>query len=233
ADLRLAAQSNSPQVRLLGLFVRERVLRGPSHVDVLDAAVTPDTAVIDIPTVQLISWVIIRSALFQTASQASVPGDSIFLVDYHPQPAAQLGPEIHCSDLPGAGSTPAAWHNFWINKVGGGLQLPGMTKEMALPSFVELVVGKMATGTADRIEKVTKLSGKMLGFLKVLTSAISLILQLQAMEIDANMEPISFVLKDRRDSATLARNLGQYSYYTTIFSNGDGSEVLGIWRLAF
>lgn len=189
ADLRTAAQSKVPLVRLMGQFVRQRILRGPAHVDILDAAVTPDTAVIDLPTVQLISWVIIRSALFRAASQASVPGDSITLMDYHPRPAAQLGPEIHCSDLPGAGSTAAAWHNFWINKVGGGLQLPGMTDEMALPSFVELVVGKVTTGTADKIEKITKLSGKMLGYANVITSAISLMLQLQAMEIGVTMEP--------------------------------------------
>jgi hypothetical protein len=192
-DLRKAAQSNTSQVRLMGLFVRERILRGPSRVDILDAAVTPDTAVIDIPTVQLISWVIVRSALFQVASQASVPGDTITYVDYHSRPAAQLGSQINCSDLPGAGSTPVAWHNWFINKAGGGFQLPGMTDEMAFPSMVERVVGKVASGSEKQIERLTKLSGKMLGFLNVITSAISLILQLQAMEIDVRMDPMPLV----------------------------------------
>ena len=222
-DLRLAAQSNDPHVRLMGQFVRERVLRGPSHVDILDDAVTPDTAVIDIPTVQLISWIIIRSALFQVASQASVPGEPITYVDYHPRPAAQLGPQINCNDLPGAGSDAVAWHKWIINKVGGGLQLPGMTDEMALPSFVELVVGKVATGTADKIEKITKLSGKMLGFLNVITSAISLILQLQAMEIDVTMEPNPLVrthYTSNGNEATIALRL-----YTDPKGRPDGDEL--------
>ncbi|HCC79262.1 MAG: hypothetical protein A2X25_15545 [Chloroflexi bacterium GWB2_49_20] len=223
-DLRLAAQSNDPQVRLMGLFVRERILRGPSHVDILDASVTPDTAVVDIPSVQLISWVIIRSALFQAASQASVPGGSITLVDYQPRSVAQLGPQINCSDLPGAGSTPVAWHNWIINKVGGGFQLPGMTDEMAFPSFVESIVGKVVnSGSADRIEKITKLSGKMLGFLNVITSAISLILQLQAMEIDVRMDPMPLVrthYTSNNNEATIELEL-----YTDPKGRPDGDEL--------
>jgi hypothetical protein len=223
-DLRLAAQSNEPRVRLLGLFVRERILRGPSHVDILEAAVTPDTAVIDIPTVQLISWIIIRNALFQAASQASVPGAPITYVDYHPRPAAQdLGPQISCSDLPGAGSDAVAWHNWILNKVGGGLQLPGMTDEMALPSFVELVVGKVATGTAERIENITKLSGKLLGYANVITSAISLILQLQAMEVDATMEPPTLIRTHKTsdgEQGTIALRL-----YSDPKGRPDGDEL--------
>jgi hypothetical protein len=192
ADLRLAAQSNSPQVRLMGLFVRERILRGPAHVDILDAAVTPDTPVIDLPTVQLISWLIIRSALFQAASQASLPGDGLGLVDYHPQPAEQLGPQAYCSDLPGAGSTPVAIANWVINKIGGGFQLPGMQK--AFPSLVERVFGKVLTrGSEKQIEEMVKLSGQVLGFANMITSAITAIMQFMALSINPSQSPESLI----------------------------------------
>lgn len=70
-DLRDAAQSDDPQLRLLGLFVRERVLRGPSHLDLLDPSTTPISATIDLPTVQMLAWVAIRSDIVQTAPVAS------------------------------------------------------------------------------------------------------------------------------------------------------------------
>ena len=223
-DLRLAAQSTDPQVRLTGLFVRERILRGPSHVDILDTAVSADTAMIDVPTVQLISWVIIRSVLFQATSQAFVPGESITLVDYQLRSASQLGPQINCSDLPGAGSTPVAWHNWVINKVGGGFQLPGMTDKMAFPSFVEMVVGKAAnSGSAERMETITKLSGKMVGFANVITSAISLILQLQAMEVNLHMEPEKLIrthYTSNGNNGTIAMNL-----YTDPKDRPNGNEL--------
>ena len=222
--LRQAAQSNNPQVRLLGLFVRERILRGPSHVDIMDASITPDTAVIDMPTVQLISWVIIRNVLFLTGSQASVPGDSITMIDYQPRSTSQLGPSIRCSELPGAGSTPVAWHNWIINKIGGGFQLPGMTDEMAFKPFVEIVAEKLATsGSVERMEKIVKVSGKMLGFLNVITSALSLILQLQAMEIDVRMDPTPLIrthYTSNGNEATVELEL-----YTDPKGRPDGDEL--------
>jgi len=66
-DIRLAAQSAVPQVRLLGQFVRERVLRGSSHADLLDPKSTPDNVVIDLSTVQLLEWIVMREALFDSA----------------------------------------------------------------------------------------------------------------------------------------------------------------------
>jgi hypothetical protein len=68
-DLRGAALSDDPQVRLLGLFVRERVLRGPTHMDLSDPATTPISATIDLPTVQLLGWVAIRGYVIQAAQQ--------------------------------------------------------------------------------------------------------------------------------------------------------------------
>jgi hypothetical protein len=51
----------------------------------------------------------------------------------------------------------------------------------------------VANGTAERIENITKLSGTLLGYANVITSAISLILQLQAMQVAANMEPMPLI----------------------------------------
>src|SRR5947209_3778836 len=64
-DLRAAMKSSDPQVRLLGMFVRERIKRWPSHLDIQDASVTPEQAIIDLPTIHLIMWIVARAQLFQ------------------------------------------------------------------------------------------------------------------------------------------------------------------------
>src|ERR1035437_4085165 len=67
-DLRLAVKSSDPQVRLMGMFIRERIKRWPSRLDIQDAAATPEKAIIDLPTLQMIVWILTRAALFQAAS---------------------------------------------------------------------------------------------------------------------------------------------------------------------
>src|SRR6266404_9210911 len=69
-DLRFAIKSSDPQVRLMGMFVRERIKRWPSHLDIADASVTPEKAIVDLPTLQMIVWIVTRAAIFQAASSS-------------------------------------------------------------------------------------------------------------------------------------------------------------------
>src|SRR5258706_5215075 len=69
-DLRLAIKSSDPQVRLMGMFVRERIKRWPSRLDIQDAAATPEKAIIDLPTLQMIMWIVARGAILQAAASS-------------------------------------------------------------------------------------------------------------------------------------------------------------------
>ncbi len=226
-DLRLAAQSDDPQVRLMGLFVRERVLRGSSHVDILDPAITPDVAMLDLATVQLLSWIILRVGLFQAVSQASVSGDSLTLVVYHPQPLqgplGQLGPQLSCSDVPGAGTDGAYWASWIANKLGGGFQLPGM--QNAFPSLVERVLSKAFEGKGEKFaERASNIGGKALGYLNVATSALSLALQYSAMEIFPYMDPNPLV-RTKHSGSPGEDGVLELQLYSVPSSIPDGDEL--------
>lgn len=184
-DLQSAAQSSDPQVRLLGQFVRERVLRGPSHVDILTPGITPEGVVIDLPTVQLIGWVAMRAALLREASPVSPSA----------RPVAAAGRVLRHSQVTRAGSAESTgttcqdlsndytgWANWLLNKFGGGLELPGMTK--ALPSFTEVIQKKL--GVNDSLIKKTS---KAAASLNLATTALTSGLQYLAMEYSAIQVP--------------------------------------------
>lgn len=190
-DLRSATQSSDPLVQLMGYFVRERILRGPSHADVLDLTADPSSDVLDLPTLQLLSWAILRAGLSAGIRQ-DMATQSINLIGYslHPnqQPAFQVEAQASCSDVPGAGSDAAYWTQWLVNKIGGGFQLPGM--QNAFPSLVERVLGKVFEGKgANAAEKASATGGKVLGYTTAATSAISLILQFEAMTVNPAEDP--------------------------------------------
>jgi hypothetical protein len=214
-DLRSTAQSNDPQVRLFGLFVRERVLRGPSHLDLLDAATSPISATVDLPTVQLLGWVAIRGTFIQAAQQVSerpVSGAVASNVPFKwpvlpllavPAPLAvalQAGGGLPSLNAISASSTlqqqaaqPTCsamfgdedvtyWVNWVANKLGGGLQLPGM--QNGLPGLIQLIqkqLGEPASvikGTSDR-----------LGWASAFTAAMTLAMQLSSVDVAGYEEP--------------------------------------------
>lgn len=183
ADLISAAGSEDPQVRLLGQFVRERVLRGPSHVDILTPDITAEEVVIDLPTVQLINWVAMRGVLFQegqvaaAARPASAGRVSPKNLIQRAQAAESAG--TTCQDL---SNNYTGWANWLLNKFGGGLELPGMTE--ALPSFTGLIQKKLGD-SAELIEK----TGKIIGYLNLGTTAITAGLQYLAMEYKGTQSP--------------------------------------------
>jgi hypothetical protein len=190
-DLRLAAHSAQPQVRLLGQFVRERLRRWPAHVDLLDPAVKPEQAVIDLPSLQLVAWVIFRTALFQSASVGAVPG-GVALAAYALmpplRPARQERFQVNCASLPGAGTDAAFWTNWIINKLGGGFQLPGMKE--AFPGVVQrLVTRQMAGRGQDAAEKAASLTSQGLAWLNLVTAGMSLLMQVAVLEINPRQVP--------------------------------------------
>ena len=189
-DLRLAIQSSDPQVRLMGMFVRERIKRGPSHLDIDDASVTPEKAIVDLPTLQMIVWLVTRGAIFQAAASAKTTAENnrpaVFRMAMFQ--ASTSGPAARppCSEIAGdADST--YWTNWVMNKaLGGGVQLPGMSK--AFTSVIEKwqKVGEVSTKLIDKTAStITKLNAA--------SALLSFLLQLAAMEIEPRQTPAPMI----------------------------------------
>ena len=188
-DLRQALQSQDLQVRLMGLFIRERVLRGSSHIDISDAAATPETVVIDVPTLQLLAWLMMRSALFVASRQAAEPG-TLALVNFHAQPLMkspeQALTELNCSDLPGADSDLAAWQIWTTNNLATGFQFPGMEK--AFPGFLEFLLNKVL-GHASGPKEIVGVTMTTVSWISSVVAAVSFLMQLQSLEIRHSQDP--------------------------------------------
>ena len=126
ADLRADAASADPQVALFGNFVAERARHtGPGN-DLLDPAATADVVYVDVATAQLISWVALRGfATVAAAGNTSIMGFRSLAV-----PAKRsLRADIPCGEIMGS-ETMTFWTNFIANKIGSGLELPGMSSAM-------------------------------------------------------------------------------------------------------
>ncbi|MFY9557065.1 MAG: hypothetical protein WAV47_20330, partial [Blastocatellia bacterium] len=190
-DLRLAVQSSDSQVRLMGMFVRERIKRWPSRLDIENAGVTPEKAIIDLPTVQMIGWIVMRGALFQAAAKTgksigAIRDPAAFSMALFQNSAGIPPSQRPCSEKMGD-SDSTYWTNWLMNKgIGGGVQLPGMTK--ALPSLLEKMQKVLEVPT-KLIEKTTAVTTK----LNLFSVAISFLLQLAAMEIEPRQVPAPMV----------------------------------------
>jgi hypothetical protein len=225
-DLRLALKSSDPQVRLMGMFVRERIKRWPSHLDIQDASVTPEKAIIDLPTLQMIVWIVTRGALFQAASssgkttgtirESAVFGMAMFQ-------ASTGGPAARppCSETMGdADST--YWTNWLMNKaLGGGVQLPGMSKPFT--SLIEKFqkIGEVPTKLIDKTAStITKLNAA--------SALLSFLLQLAAMEIEPRQVPAPMIrTKDTNRGKDGAIELQLYSAPGKIPNGNELSACLG------
>lgn len=225
-DLRNTLNSTDPQVRLMGNFVRERILRGPSHLDLADPLATYDQMIIDLPTVELLSWVLLREGIFQGFVQAMAFTDTTlisFKYDHDRLPMQQTSNQVSCSDIPGAGSDFSYWSQWLANKLGGGFQLPGMQE--AFPSILERVLSQVFSGKGQTfVDKANKIGGAVLGYSTAVTSAISLILQLESMTINPAEDPNPLV---RTKSSTYPGENGQLKLqlYSDPQSIPDGNEL--------
>ena len=225
-DLRLALKSTDPQVRLMGMFVRERILRWASHADIKDADLPPEKAIIDLPTLQMLGWIAMRGVLFQTAGTGgktvgALRKPAVFgLIMFQPlpdRPGGNPARQLPCSEKMGdADST--YWTNWLMNKViGGGVQLPGMTK--ALPGIIESLQ-KYSQASEQFIEKTASVIAK----LNLLSVALSFMLQLAAMEVNATQTADPLIrtkTTNRGTNGTL--NLQLYSAPEKI---PDGNELM-------
>ena len=190
-DLRLALKSGDPHVRLMAMFVRERIKRWPSRLDIQDAAVTADNVIIDLPTIQMLGWIAMRGALFQAAGTitktiGSIREPAAFTMVLFQKSGGGASSQPPCSERMGdADST--YWTNWLMNKgLGGGVQLPGMTK--ALPGLMEKIQKVLEVPT-KMVEKTSAAITK----LNLLSVAISFMLQLVAMEIEPSQDPAPMI----------------------------------------
>ncbi|HKO92004.1 MAG TPA: hypothetical protein VJU61_12665, partial [Polyangiaceae bacterium] len=183
-DLRRALESQDPQTRLLGLLVRERILRGPSHVDVEDPSVTAERTIVDLATLQLVAWTGIRGVLTQSARAAARAHPAGQQETSLAATAALPASSTPCTELLGkGGGWVVYWSNWLLRKVlSKGLPVPGMEK--ALPGFIERIQRSVDAG--DDTIKTTK---DALSWINVVVSMLTLAMKLAALEVDAIQEP--------------------------------------------
>ena len=207
SDLRLALDSQDAPVRLLGAVARERILLSGSKLDILDSATTAQDASIDVPMLQLIFWVVLRNALFQRAAQSDTPQGGAELVSYPLPGHVQQTGTFNCSEmLKDADST--YWANWIVNKIFGGVQLPGMEK--ALPGLLEKALTQLGM-SADTFA----VTSKALGWANVVGGAISLMMQLASLEVVGIQNP------DKLERTKATADGKKATIYWRLMSNPD------------
>lgn len=190
SDIRNAAESSDQHVRFLGKFIQERVLRGPSHIDLLDPSVTVDQVVIDLPTLQLIAWVAFRNSLLLESKGPSgfirylpqiLSRDFHFVSIAHAQELVPIPTHTPCSEILGDKDL-TYWTDWLLKRAARGVRLPGMVK--AFPGFVSRIQNYLGV---DPI-MITKTSNGQ-AWINALSSALTLGMRLAAMDIDVIQEP--------------------------------------------
>lgn len=180
ADLRAAAVSADPQVALFASFVAERSHHtGPGN-DLLDPAVTAADVYVDVATAQLISWVALRGMVaVGAAGNTSILGFRSVAVPT----ARRLRADVPCSEVAGDETT-TFWTNFLANKLGAGLELPGMTS--ALKGLIEKVAElNPHILDVDKVSKATALAKKA----NLVGGLLSLLMQVSSLTLDASQDP--------------------------------------------
>lgn len=184
-DLQLAAASSDPQIRLFGMFVRERIKQGPSHIDITTAGLDPAKVIIDPATLQMIAWITFRSALFRsartTAPATIMKTDSTGVAFLRAQTVTASRP---CAEIIGGNKTITDWTGWILRKViAKGIQLPGMEK--AIPGTTERLLKHFFNATSEEIAPLK--TG--LSWFNAVESALTLLMRVMAMEIDAAQDP--------------------------------------------
>jgi hypothetical protein len=180
ADLRAATASADPQVALFGNFVAERARHtGPGN-DLLDPVATADVVYVDVATAQLISWVALRGfATVAAAGNTSIMGFRSLAV-----PATRsLRDDIPCAEIAGS-ETMTFWTNFIANKIGSGLELPGMSS--ALKGLIEKIA-ELNPNIIDvnKVQKLNALAKKA----NLVGGLLSLLMQINSLTLAQIQEP--------------------------------------------
>lgn len=180
ADLRAAAISTDPQLALFGNFVSERSRHtGPGN-DLLDPTATATDVYVDVATAQLISWVALRGmTAVAAAGNTSIMGFRSLAVPAHR--SARVG--TPCAESAGS-ETMTFWTNFLVNKIGSGLELPGMTS--ALKGLIEkLAELNPHILDVDKVAKASALAKKA----NLIGGLLSLLMQVSSLTVDASQDP--------------------------------------------
>ena len=131
-DLRAAATSDDPQVKLFALFVIEGAKRSSGDLDPLDPEVQAQDVLLPADMAELVSWVAIRGLVYaegQEEAEAAAPSA-------HIGPASGGAPDEKCASAAGTEDA-TRWLNFVVGQLGGGFELPGMSQ--GTPGFVKVV----------------------------------------------------------------------------------------------
>jgi hypothetical protein len=188
-DIRSNAKRSVAPARLLAELVRQRVRRGRSRVDLLDEKVGTE-AVVDLPTLHLLSWVAFRGAL----ARAHADGKTGALA---PEPLRQtpaqfsLIPEAHaasggfdCSELVGDKDT-TKWVKNVLKLAGGGGSIAFEDGSKAgLPKTSELLARALGA-SGDGAKKL----GKATSYTNSVTSALSTYLAIHFMALRIDSTP--------------------------------------------
>lgn len=193
-DLRALPKSESQELRFVGELVRERIRSGPSHKDIFDPA-TDTSVVIDFPTLSLLAWVVERATLAHLMAVHGITGS----VEPTPAPkpitpalefewirsahAADSG--FKCSEL--LGDKDATGIVKGILKLAGGgakLQLEDTGKKVGFSKTSEQLA--KAFGAS---EDGTKFAGKAVGWANAVTSLLSFVLQVNALQMEIDSTP--------------------------------------------
>ncbi|MEY2553270.1 MAG: hypothetical protein QOC57_1130, partial [Ilumatobacteraceae bacterium] len=180
ADLRAGAASNDAQVALFANFVAERARHtGPGN-DLLDPTMTAGDVYVDAATAQLISWVALRAM-----SAVAAAGSTSIMRLRAPTAAAPQARRIDtpCAEAAGDEDT-TFWVNFFSNKVGSGLELPGMTS--ALKGLIEkLAELNPHLLDVDKVKSASAIAKKA----NVIGGLLSLLMQVSSLTVDASEDP--------------------------------------------
>jgi hypothetical protein len=180
ADLRAAATSSDPQVALFANFVAERSRHtGPGN-DLLDPAKTAADIFVDAATAQLISWVALRGM----SAVAAAHSTSIMRL----RAPTVVAPSVKRADTPcaeAAGDEDTTfWVNFLANKIGSGVELPGMSS--ALKGLIEkLAELNPHLLDVDKVKSASALAKKA----NLIGGLLSLLMQVSSLTLDASEDP--------------------------------------------
>ena len=217
ADLRAASASADPQVALFGNFVAERARHTGPGTDLLDPAATADVVYLDVATAQLISWVALRGlATVAAAGNTSIMGFRSLAVPVK----RSLRADIPCAEIAGS-ETMTVWTNFIANKIGSGLELPGMSS--ALKGLIEKIAElNPHILDVDKVQKFNALAKKA----NLVGGLLSLLMQINSLQVDFHQVPEPLQRNKLQSEGAGKTTLITWDIFMDIGSLPDGSKKI-------
>lgn len=223
-DLRKAVQSSDPQIKLLGAFVRQRILNSSSALDLQDTASTPEAMVIDPATVWLLQWAQARNTLAELAkAQGASSISNPDLANFSKGSSYKLASNIHfskasspprCAEMFGSEDTTAIV-SWLANKIYSGASIPLVG---SLPGLTEITLKQLGVSknTMDKVNKFTASAN-------AIATLMSFYMQVHALQIDWQQDPLPL----ERTKTTSDGKRGVIHWYLFYDKNKvpDGNEL--------